>query len=194
MFAGALVVRGEGSSKNSCLETNNLSSHALQGQRLASLFLSYERRGLKGDFWQKDFKAQVWQNENKEKLTGLSLYGAHRDDFILNLNGQDSRYFCSQGQQRGLILTLKIAQILWLSQVIKASPLLLLDDIFSEIDNRLLLNLLQFLEDLPVQTILTSTREPLCLNKRAFKKLYLKAGVLKEKPYGHRQREDSALL
>ena len=147
----------------------------------AKVLIVYKRKGLQGVL-AKDrkslFEDQVWAGADKERVAGVSLYGAHRDDIVLSLNGEDSRYFCSQGQQRGLILALKMAQTLWLSRVLKTSPLLLLDDIFSEIDDFLLLNLLHFLESLPVQTILTSTREPLFLNKKNFQKFYLKKGSI----------------
>ena len=165
--------------------------------RRPEICIAYERRGVKGTLVEKElqFKAQIGENAEKEKLAGISLYGAHRDDFTGKLNGQDSRYFCSQGQQRGLILALKLAQTLWLSKAVGTSPLLLLDDVFSEIDDNLLLNLLKFLESLSVQTILTATKEPSFLNKGSFQKLYLKEGVfLKEKPYGHHQRKAQILL
>ena len=185
------------------------------------IHLTYERRGfsVSGAVAGEEslFRKKVWEKAEEEKLAGLSLCGAHRDDFVLHFGGQDSRYFCSQGQQRTLILSLKMAQILKLNQIQNASPLLLLDDIFSEIDDNVLFNLLQFLEMLPTQTILTSTREPRFLNKRSFQNLFLKSATfkdsksatfkasssykvetnkvsIKEKTDGNSQRQDSACL
>ena len=154
----------------------------LLGGKTINISITYETKGLEHEqalLCQREplFREKVWNSANREQEAGLSLYGAHRDDFHLSLNKQNSRWFCSQGQQRALILALKIAQIFWLNQVLKTSPLLLLDDIFSEIDDHLTKNLLHFVEVLPVQTILTSTREPKSLKPVSFQKLYLKKGV-----------------
>ena len=123
----------------------------------------------------------------KEIEAGLSLYGAHRDDFKVFFNGLDSRFFCSQGQQRCLILSLKIAQILWLQYIKKRSCILLLDDVFSEIDKHRVLNLLDFLSEVPSQAILTSTKQPSVLDKRQFQVFSLTEGVLRKETISERR-------
>ena len=125
------------------------------------------------DFLQK-FQEKLDERLDLELINGVCLYGPHRDDFKLFFEGKQARYFCSQGQQRGLLLALKLAQIEWLKEKQSKSALLLLDDVFSEIDKHLLLNLLQFLERASVQMVLTSTKVPSCLDTQKFSVFYLK--------------------
>jgi len=126
------------------------------------------------------FRQKLVNSFIREREAGLSLYGAHRDDCQILFQNRDSRYFCSQGQQKGLLLALKMAQVLWLYHVRKSSCLLLLDDVFSEIDKHLVLNLLHFLEEVPSQVILTSVEKPSFLNERKFQVFNLKEGVLRK--------------
>ena len=71
---------------------------------------------------------------NKEKIFGHALHGPHRDDLILLLNNRDSRAFASQGQIRSLVLSLKLTVITLLEEVLGESPVILLDDVDSELD------------------------------------------------------------
>ena len=60
--------------------------------------------------------------------------GPHRDDLLITINELDSRKFASQGQQRSLVLTLKFAECEILRESLKEEPIILLDDVFSELD------------------------------------------------------------
>lgn len=71
----------------------------------------------------------------REKERGVTLYGPHRDDLIFTINGKEAQNFASQGQQRTIILSLKLAEIEWLNQLIGEYPILLLDDVLSELDD-----------------------------------------------------------
>ena len=132
---------------------------------------------------EESFRKEAEKRLFQEQEAGLSLYGAHRDDFLLSFQGQNSRYFCSQGQQRGLLLALKIAQILWLYRVQKKNCLLLLDDVFSEMDKQIVLNFLCFLKEVPSQIILTSTNIPVFLDKKQVQIFNLKEGVLRKRNF-----------
>ena len=158
-----------------------------------------QERGIFGiDYVEKSFflstvrgvKKEVKPLE-KEMEAGLSLYGAHRDDFKVFFKGWDSRYFCSQGQQRCLVLSLKMAQILWLQRIQKRSCILILDDVFSEIDKHRVLNLLHFLSEVPSQAILTSTKRPSALNKEQFQVFSLTEGVLRKEVISERRPQPS---
>lgn len=138
---------------------------------------------------EKVFRKQVADNFFLEQEAGISLYGAHRDDFKVFFREKDSWYFCSQGQQRGLLLVLKIAQILWLHYIQKTSCLLLLDDVFSEIDKHLVLNLLHFLDEIPSQIILTSVKTPSFLNRKKFQVFNLYEGVLRKENLSERRAQ-----
>lgn len=93
----------------------------------------------------------------RELAAGLSLVGPHRHDIRVLFAGKDSRFFCSQGQQRALILSFKMAQILYHYRAYQVYPFLLLDDVLSELDPLRRSNLVKFLRDIPAQIFLTTT-------------------------------------
>lgn len=62
--------------------------------------------------------------------------GPHRDDVAFSVDGRDARAFASQGQQRSCVLALKMAEALLAEEVVGSRPLLLLDDVMSELDER----------------------------------------------------------
>ncbi|MCC6277300.1 MAG: DNA replication and repair protein RecF [Oligoflexia bacterium] len=88
---------------------------------------------------------------------GTTITGPHRHDIKLLFNGNDSRIFCSQGQQRGLILAFKIAEIMYHRTTFGSYPLLVLDDVLSEFDEKKRRYLINFLSSCEAQTFLTST-------------------------------------
>lgn len=73
-------------------------------------------------------------NVDKEIIYGSTLYGPHRDDFTFQLDNNDLLLYGSQGQQKMAILALKLAEIEVFYQVCKDYPVVLLDDLFSELD------------------------------------------------------------
>lgn len=93
----------------------------------------------------------------RELATGSSLVGPHKHDIRILFSGKDSRFFCSQGQQRALILSFKMAQILYHYRAHQVYPFLLLDDVLSELDPIRRTNLVKFLRDIPAQIFLTTT-------------------------------------
>ncbi|MCL4366653.1 DNA replication and repair protein RecF [Patescibacteria group bacterium] len=78
--------------------------------------------------------ARVTQYLSREVAAGQSLVGPHRDDFTFQLAGQNLAFFGSRGEQRTAVLELKLAELLYVRQVKNISPILLLDDVFSELD------------------------------------------------------------
>jgi DNA replication and repair protein RecF len=89
--------------------------------------------------------------------SGQSLIGPHKHDVRFLFQNKDARFFCSQGQQRAIILAFKIAQILLFQQKRGESPFLLLDDVLSELDQVRRHNLLKVLSSLKSQIFMTST-------------------------------------
>lgn len=69
-----------------------------------------------------------------EIARGLTLYGPHRDDVKISVGGRDARLYGSQGQQRSAVIAIKMATLLQAKTVLGAVPLLLLDDILSDLD------------------------------------------------------------
>ncbi len=100
---------------------------------------------------------KIEQNIAIEMASGLSLYGPHKDDIVFEYNGSDSRFYCSQGQQRALILAFKFSQILYHKAIYGYYPILILDDVLSEFDREKRSFLIQFLNKNEAQTFLTTT-------------------------------------
>lgn len=71
---------------------------------------------------------------SREVASCASLIGPHRDDFLFRLNGNDLAYFGSRGEQRTAVLDLKLSEIDYIQSQKNIKPILLLDDIFSELD------------------------------------------------------------
>ena len=83
------------------------------------------------------------------------LIGAHRDDIDFYINDIDSKKYASQGQQRTIVLALKLAELQILKEKINETPLLLLDDVLAELDSNRQNYLLSAIED-DIQMIITS--------------------------------------
>jgi DNA replication and repair protein RecF len=74
-------------------------------------------------------------NLTRDMELGYTSIGPHRDDLKFELNGKDSRVFASQGQQRSIVLALKIAELKVFEAELEEKPVLVLDDVFSELDS-----------------------------------------------------------
>jgi DNA replication and repair protein RecF len=94
---------------------------------------------------------------DRDRRRGFTSVGPHADDLVLALDGHGARGFGSQGQQRALVLALKIAEIENLRASLGRPPLLLLDDVSSELDPAKNHFLLDYLSLLPGQAFLTTT-------------------------------------
>jgi DNA replication and repair protein RecF len=92
-----------------------------------------------------------------EAKLGSSLVGPQKHDVRILYNQKDSRIFCSQGQQRALILSFKMAQIVYHKSVYGTYPVLMMDDVLSELDLEKRTSLISFLKELRAQIFVTST-------------------------------------
>ena len=101
------------------------------------------------------FKRKLLENREREIERGISLYGPHLDDVKIIINNKNSRYYSSQGQKRTAALSLKLSEIEIIKEEKKDNPIVLLDDVLSELDNKRRYHLLKYIEN--VQTIITST-------------------------------------
>ena len=117
-------------------------------------------------------KEVIKKNYNKEIKNGMSLYGPHRDDFEFLLDGNNLKYFGSQGQQKSAVLAFKLSEIGIFEKYTETKPILLLDDIFSEFDVRKRNNLLKFIKNSDIQSILTTT-DIRNINKKYIDKAYI---------------------
>ena len=78
--------------------------------------------------------AALDERAGEELRRGITLVGPHRDEVAFTIDGRDARTFASQGQQRSLVLAWKIAEVGVTREILGRPPLLLLDDVMSELD------------------------------------------------------------
>lgn len=120
----------------------------------------------------KELKHIFKKNYNKELNYGMTIYGPHRDDFYFDLLNNDLKYFGSQGQQKLAILSFKISEISIFKEISGYSPVLLLDDIFSELDIKKRNRLLKLINIDDVQSIITTT-DLKSINKKYIDNAYI---------------------
>lgn len=96
-------------------------------------------------------------HSGEERRRGITLVGPHRDDLDFLLDGKVLRQHASQGQQRSFILALKMAEIEHLRNRYTVPPVLLLDDMTSELDRNRNRNLMNFLDQRKMQVFITTT-------------------------------------
>ena len=98
-------------------------------------------------------KLHAARKEDLRRMT--TTVGVHRDDIGISINGKEARTFASQGQQRSAVLSLKLAQLEWAGLESGEAPILMLDDVMSELDPGRRRRLLEHLKG--VQTLVTCT-------------------------------------
>lgn len=79
-------------------------------------------------------RQRLTDGREKERLAGASLYGPHRDDLRFTIDGVDVQIYGSRGQQRTVALAVKLAESATIARLIGVQPVLLLDDVMSELD------------------------------------------------------------
>jgi DNA replication and repair protein RecF len=94
----------------------------------------------------------------EERRRGLTLVGPHRDDLVFQLKGIDLQKYASQGQHKTFLIALKMAEFFYLKEKREETPILLLDDALTELDNERSRRLLSQVTELG-QTIVTTTNE-----------------------------------
>jgi DNA replication and repair protein RecF len=97
------------------------------------------------------------QVQREEWARSKTLVGPHRDEIVFSLNGYEARHYGSQGQQRSIALSLKLAQLMVVQEISGNQPLLLLDDVMSELDTDRRTALIEVIEGQGIQTIITAT-------------------------------------
>ncbi|HEX7056511.1 MAG TPA: DNA replication/repair protein RecF [Bacilli bacterium] len=102
------------------------------------------------------FMVKLSQVNEQELRRGMTLFGPHRDDLQFFINDKDALPFGSQGQQRTAALSLKLAEIELIYEEVGEYPILLLDDVLSELDNLRQTQLIRTFGE-KVQTFITTT-------------------------------------
>lgn len=129
---------------------------------------------------------RLTQKVTEEAARRTCVVGPHRDQLLFTINGKDAVQFASQGQQRSLILALKMAEVSRLTQRYGEAPVLLLDDVMAELD---VYRQSQLIAQCPpdAQVILTTTHLPTlnngCVDRplwQEVKAFYIKEGVIRQ--------------
>ncbi len=102
-----------------------------------------------------EFHEQIRESRSKDLKLKATSRGPHRDDIGIKVNGIDIRKYGSQGQQRTVALSLKLSEIYLVEKKIKDTPILLLDDVLSELDSGRQNYLLGSIHN--IQTLITCT-------------------------------------
>lgn len=102
------------------------------------------------------FMIKLSQVKDQELRRGMTLVGPHRDDIAFFINGKEASIYGSQGQQRTTALSLKLAELELIHEEIGEYPLLLLDDVLSELDQNRQTQLIETFQS-KVQTFITTT-------------------------------------
>ncbi|MEG3895723.1 MULTISPECIES: AAA family ATPase [unclassified Microcoleus] len=102
------------------------------------------------------FLEKIQKRAIAEQFQGTTLVGPHRDDITFTINSTPARQYASQGQQRTLVLALKLAELQLIEEVVGEAPLLLLDDVLAELDLSRQNQLLETIQE-RFQTLITTT-------------------------------------
>jgi DNA replication and repair protein RecF len=122
----------------------------------------------------------------RDRHRGSASSGPHRDDLVLRLGGYDVRVDASQGEHRAVTLGLKLAELSCIARARNVHPVLLLDDVSSELDLARTALLFDFLRETPGQILLTTTRPGLIdtrgLGPSERRDFHLRGGVVEDGP------------
>ncbi len=107
------------------------------------------------------FRSELKRRRAQDRARGSASIGPHRDELLLDLGGRSVRGMASQGQHRAVVLALKLAEIQVVTEVRGVQPVLLLDDVSSELDRKRTAALMDALHEETGQVVLTTTRPEL---------------------------------
>ena len=122
--------------KKAELYSNKVIKEISDGGEEISLFY---KNDIEDDLYEKEDVKKEYirifsEKTEREKYAGVTLSGPHRDDIEININGKAARIFASQGQQRSIVLSLKIAEGEIIKELFGEYPVFLFDDVLSELD------------------------------------------------------------
>ena len=135
--------------------TEKAQSYLSGGQEKVELFYKCGCQVLLDENFEKNMDKLLKKNLEKDFKLGYTSIGVHRDDIDIFLNGVEVKSFGSQGQQRTVALSLKLAELESMHEILGEYPILMLDDVFSELDKDRQTRLLKFAGR--TQTFITCT-------------------------------------
>lgn len=116
------------------------------------------------------FEIQLLKNREKDRMHKTTLIGPHRDDIQFLINDRDAKLYASQGQQRTIVLALKLAELELMKKQTGDAPILLLDDVLSELDEKRQKDLFKYTKN--IQTLVTCAEYSQSWCNQSIKNLY----------------------
>jgi len=127
------------------------------------------------------YAEMLGRREHEELRFGTSLVGPHRDDVTFRLDDRELRSYASQGQHKTFIISLKLGEFLYLKSRCNETPLLMLDDVFAELDDERTARVIAYIERIG-QSFLTSTHRSLIeswnLNRAEYRYIVIEGGAV----------------
>ncbi len=111
------------------------------------------------------YRARLTSVYQRERKLGYTLFGPHKDDLEIVINDNDIRQFGSSGQHKSVVLSIKLALIEIVKKESGVYPLLLLDEVFSELDEKRIVSLVQIIKRKKIQVFFSGDHLPACLSK-----------------------------
>ena len=177
-YTKLLVDSGSIISAQRKLLIDNLNKYAAEFQYAISgsnekLEIIYKRSG------DDDLLESFEKKRSEEIKQRMTLVGPHRDDILLNLNEMDASKYASEGQQRSVALSLKMAQSYVLREIKNSNPILLIDDVFGELDSSRRIKFLSLLPKESQKIITTTNLEWLGNNQLgSYRKYLIEDGII----------------
>lgn len=136
-FGAEIVMRRFSYLENLKVLSSNFYSGLSAGKE--SLSLQYKTTATAEIYAEKsqikeDFKIKLKKSREEDVFVGFTTKGPHRDDIEIKINGKSARLFSSQGQQRSAVLAMKLAEAELVKKSVGEPPVILLDDVLSELD------------------------------------------------------------
>lgn len=150
-------------------ETHNIMTKKTQNEEIIKIKYISNAQDKQG------FLENLKKSKNIDLARGFTSTGIHRDDFLIYINKKIVSIYGSQGQQRTTTLTLKLCELKIVTEEIGETPILLLDDFMSELDENRRRSFLENLND--SQVIITCT-DKIEIQKKNIKSFYVENGVV----------------
>ena len=156
---------------------NRIHSHLTDGAENLKVSLDKKYKGDEKELEQK-FYDEFSANYERDIRLGFTASGPHRDDLDIEIDGVDAKNFASQGQTRTAALSLKLAEVEIFKDVSGEYPVLILDDVMSELDLPRRKKLVGYTKEL--QTILTCTHAERVLYGSIANKIKIEGGKIRQ--------------
>jgi DNA replication and repair protein RecF len=158
-----LLVHRNGLYRRLAPQVTRLYGELADGEHLSAAY--HDKIGLDPSAWEEPvaspdiaaaFASALLERVSEERARQVTLVGPHRDDIVFAIEGADARTFASQGQVRTIALAWKLAEVRVVEEIARREPVLLLDDVMSELDSKRRAALTEVVRR-DVQTFVTTT-------------------------------------